>query len=280
MKKRSNKRSVIYLLIAWIISAFLLESTDLWISVILYNPHAGWAIFLEKFGEIPGLLVVLLGSHIYIVTLRSSSNSKKILFTSFLLTTCSLITIYIFFVLSNGFSGSYSFFNSNKNYFYFSSILLNIFITVLYRKHYKFSKKAILFSRISFNMFLFGYLLFVEPLKIFWGRVRFRDLMENYSNFSAWYIPQGITGNDSFPSGHAAMGWMMIALFVLVADKSYRERFVFKALIIIWAIAVCVSRIIIGAHYTSDVLFASFGIIITYLLVLNYVTKEIKYKTE
>lgn len=276
MKKRSNKKTIIYLLVAWIILAFLLESTDLWISRNLYNPTSIWSNFLEMFGEIPGLLVVLLGSHIYIVTLNSSSNSKKILFTSFLLTTSALVTIYIFFAISKGISGNNLFFNSNKNYFYFTAILLNIITTYLFRKRYKFSKKIILYSRVSFNMFFFGYLLFVEPLKIFWGRIRFRDLAENYSNFSAWYIPHGFTGNDSFPSGHAAMGWMLIALFVLFTDKSYRIRLLLKGLIISWAIAVSVSRVIIGAHYASDVIFSSFGMIISYILVLNYFTKRIK----
>lgn len=276
MKKRTNKKTIIYLLVAWIILAFLLESTDLWISINLYNATSVWANFLERFGEIPGLLVVLIGSHIYIVTLNSSSNSKKILFTSFLLTTSALVTIYIFFAISKGISGNNLFFNSNKNYFYFTSILLNIITTYLFRKRYKFSKKTILYSRVSFNMFFFGYLLFVEPLKIFWGRIRFRDLAENYSNFSAWYIPHGFTGNDSFPSGHAAMGWMMIALFVLFTDKSYRIRLLLKGLIISWAIAVSVSRVIIGAHYASDVIFSSFGMIIVYILVLNYFTKRIK----
>lgn len=276
MKKRTNKKTIIYLLVAWIILAFLLESTDLWISINLYNATSVWANFLERFGEIPGLLVVLIGSHIYIVTLNSSSNSKKILFTSFLLTTSALVTIYIFFAISKGISGNNLFFNSNKNYFYFTSILLNIITTYLFRKRYKFSKKTILYSRVSFNMFFFGYLLFVEPLKIFWGRIRFRDLAENYSNFSAWYIPHGFTGNDSFPSGHAAMGWMMIALFVLFTDKSYRIRLLLKGLIISWAIAVSVSRVIIGAHYASDVIFSSFGMSIVYILVLNYFTKRIK----
>lgn len=279
MKKRTNKKTIIYLLVAWIILAFLLESTDLWISINLYNATSVWANFLERFGEIPGLLVVLIGSHIYIVTLNSSSNSKKILFTSFLLTTSALVTIYIFFAISKGISGNNLFFNSNKNYFYFTSILLNIITTYLFRKRYKFSKKIILYSRVSFNMFFFGYLLFVEPLKIFWGRIRFRDLAENYSNFSAWYIPHGFTGNDSFPSGHAAMGWMMIALFVLFTDKSYRIRLLLKGLIISWAIAVSVSRVITGAHYASDVIFSSFGMIIAYILVLNYFTKRIKNET-
>lgn len=214
MKKRTNKTIAYYFILFWIIAAFLLESSDLWISVSLYNPNSGWAIFLEKFGEIPGLIVILIGIHIYIVTLRTSSNIKTILFTGLLLTTGSLITIYIVWALAFGLSDSTLLFNENRNYFFLAAILLNILLSLVYRKRHKFSKKAILFSRIAFKMFFYGYILFVQPLKILWGRIRFRDLTANYSDFTPWYLPQGITGNQSFPSGHAAMGFMMIALFV------------------------------------------------------------------
>ncbi len=280
MKKRSNKTIAYYLIFIWIVAAFLLESTDLWISINLYNPNAGWAIFLERFGEIPGLLIVLTGIHIYIVTLRKSSNIKTILFTALFLTIGSLITIYIILTLSNAAANNSELFLNNQNYFFFSAVLLNILLSLLFRKRYKFSKKSILFSRLSFKMFFLGYILFVEPLKILWGRIRFRDLAENYSNFSAWYIPKGITGNDSFPSGHAAMGFMLIALFVFFTDKSFYKRIFLKGIILSWALTVCASRVVIGAHFTSDVLFGAFAIIISYLFLINNANKTLKAETE
>ncbi|MBK7228247.1 MAG: hypothetical protein IPH97_05150 [Ignavibacteriales bacterium] len=76
MKKISNKAKAYYLIIVWVTAAFLLESSDLWISINLYNPTATWAIFLERYGEIPGLIVALIGIHIYIVTIKASSNHK------------------------------------------------------------------------------------------------------------------------------------------------------------------------------------------------------------
>jgi membrane-associated phospholipid phosphatase len=275
LKKRTNKKIIIYFLIAWVIIAFLLESTDLWISVNVYNPNSGWGILLEKLGEIPGLIVVLIGTHIYIATIKSSSNTKKILFTAFLLTTSALLTIYIFFITSYAITRDYYFFDVNKNYFYLGSIVINIFISYLYRRRNKFSKKTLIFSRVSFYMFFYGYVILIVLLKTFWGRTRFRDLATNYTNFTAWYMPQGITGNDSFPSGHTAMGWMLISLFILFTDKSFRKRLLLKGIIISWAITLGVSRIIIGAHFTSDVVFASFIMIITYLVSINYVTRHI-----
>jgi membrane-associated phospholipid phosphatase len=125
-------------------------------------------------------------------------------------------------------------------------------------------------------MFFYGYILFIEPVKILWGRIRFRDLAVNYSNFTPWYFPQGINGNQSFPSGHAAMGFMLLALFVFFADRAFYQRVILKGIIISWALAVCISRIVIGAHFTSDVLFGAFAMIISYLFLMNYANKTIK----
>lgn len=276
MKKISNKATVIYLIIIWIIAAFLLESSDLWISSSLYNPDSSWAKLLEMYGELPGLIVVLIGIHIYVVTLKESSNLKTILFTGFLLTTGSLVTIYIFWALSLAITEGNIVFNQNRNYFFLAAILLNIFISILFKKKYKFSKKSVLFSRLSFKMFFYGYLLLVQPLKIFWGRIRFRDLAENYSNFTAWYVPNGITGNQSFPSGHAAMGFLMMALFVFVMDKEFYKRIILKGIIISWALAVCISRVVIGAHFASDVLFGAMIMAVSYLLILNKISLSFK----
>jgi membrane-associated phospholipid phosphatase len=280
LKKRSNKTIAYYLILIWIITAFLLESSDLLISINLYDPTAAWAIFLEKFGEIPGLIVILIGLHIYVVTLKASSNIKTVLFTGLLLTTGSLITIYILWAFSFGFTNDWKLFTVYRNYFFFIAVLLNIFLSWLFRKRYKFSKKSVLFSRISFKMFFYGYILFVQPLKIFWGRIRFRDLAENYSNFTPWYVPNGITGNQSFPSGHAAMGFIMMALFVFAIDKSIYKRVMLKGIILSWAITVCASRVFIGAHFTSDVLFGSFIMIISYLLLINNANKTIKKESD
>jgi len=280
LKKRSNKTVAYYFILIWIVAAFLLESSDLWISINLYNPNSGWANFLGNFGEIPGLIAIIIGAHIYIVTLKTSSNTKTILFTGFLLTTNSLITIYIFWLVSVAITKGWEFFSSYQNIFFFSAILINILLSLLFRKQHNFSKKTILFSRISFKMFFYGYILFIEPVKILWGRIRFRDLAANYSNFTPWYFPQGINGNQSFPSGHAAMGFMLLALFVFFADRAFYQRVILKGIIISWALAVCISRIVIGAHFTSDVLFGAFAMIISYLFLMNNANKTIKSETD
>jgi membrane-associated phospholipid phosphatase len=177
-------------------------------------------------------------------------------------------------------SGNSDFFNINRNYFFLAAVFFNILMSLLFRKRHKFSKQSVLFSRISFKMFFYGYLLIATPLKIFWGRIRFRDLAENYSNFTPWYYPNGITGNQSFPSGHAVMSFMMIALFIFFMDKPFYKRIIFKGLIISWGLAVCISRVVIGAHFTSDVLFGAMIIIVTYLFLMNNANNTLKTETD
>ncbi len=280
LNRRSNKTIAYYFILIWIIIAFLLESTDLWISINLYNANSGWGNFFEKYGEIPGLIIILTGIQIYVVTLKASSNIKTILITGFLLTTGTLITIYILWILTYAFSNDWVLFSSYRNYFFLAAVLFNIFLSWLFRKKYKFSKKAILFSRVSFKMFFYGYILFIQPLKIFWGRIRFRDLSGNFSNFSPWYLPQGFTGNDSFPSGHAAMGFMLLALFVFFTDQPFYRRVLLKGLIITFGVFVCLSRVVIGAHFASDVLFGAFPMIIAYLFLINRANKTLKVETD
>ena len=118
-------------------------------------------------------------------------------------------------------------------------------------------------------MAFFGYVIGVQVVKYFWGRVRFRELDAVYSQFTPWYLPQGITGFDSFPSGHAAMGWMLLAVLILLDNKKKWLKNLVLTLIILWGVLLAMSRVIIGAHFASDVLFGSFFIIIAFFY-FNY----------
>jgi membrane-associated phospholipid phosphatase len=121
---------------------------------------------------------------------------------------------------------------------------------------------------------LFGYVIFIQVVKYFWGRVRFRELDAAFSQFTPWYLPQGLTGFDSFPSGHAAMGWILLALLVLFANKKPLVKYSALTIIFMWGVTLALSRVVIGAHYSSDVLFGSFFIIISFILFQKYYAKS------
>lgn len=91
-------------------------------------------------------------------------------------------------------------------------------------------------------------------LKDFWGRVRPYELNHSQNNFTVWTHPNGVNGHKSFPSGHAMAGTLSI-LFSWFAVKPKTKKILWIAGVV-YAITLAISRIIIGAHFLSDVTFS------------------------
>lgn len=116
----------------------------------------------------------------------------------------------------------------------------------------------------------------VEGMKYLWGRVRFRDLLANgsYDAFTPWYVLNGITGNKSFPSGHTAGAGMsyLLMLFPFVFDKFKDKKQLCFWIPFIYTSIVAFTRLVMGAHYLSDVTVGgiiSFSVVIVSMAVLQ-----------
>lgn len=70
------------------------------------------------------------------------------------------------------------------------------------------------------------------------------------------------------------MSWILLSLFILLADKSIFRRTAIKTIIIGYALLVCFSRIVIGAHFASDVLFGSMFMISSYVISKHFLYEE------
>lgn len=226
------------------------------------------------YGEIPGLIVSLIGIYIYFSSNKLSSNSKRIAAYFFLMLISTAGLIYLNFLITN-----YAFNVQYKSLYEIilliaGSALINLTTLLHVKSKLRFSNKQFFFSRILVRMLVFGYLLTNLPLKFLWGRIRFRDFNGDFSNFSAWYIPNGFNGNDSFPSGHAAMGWILISIFILLSDKPIFRRTAIKTIIISYALILCISRIVVGAHFASDVLFGSMFMISAYVISKHFLFEK------
>ena len=95
----------------------------------------------------------------------------------------------------------------------------------------------------------------VSGMKALWGRVRFRDLDSSYSQFTAWYVINGNNGSHSFPSGHTnSAGAAYFAMFLPFVSENARRHY----RLCFWsafafASTVAATRLVMGAHYLSDV---------------------------
>lgn len=99
----------------------------------------------------------------------------------------------------------------------------------------------------------------MNALKTVWGRMRFREMTDPLNEFTRWYQICGRGKFDdafaSFPSGHSmnsAGVILMILLPDLIPALEGREKML-RIVAYIWCVAIGFSRVLMGAHFASDV---------------------------
>ena len=115
-------------------------------------------------------------------------------------------------------------------------------------------------------------ILLVNALKAPMGRMRYRamNVVGDFSGFRRWYVPGGQPDKawmkatfgtsdafKSFPSGHtraAAASFYLIALADCLGVTDKKKRAALWCFAAAFTVAVAVSRIVVGAHFLSDVL--------------------------
>lgn len=266
--ERSFTRTLLYvLLIVWGVCAVIFAFWDLQISIILVDQNSLWARFIADYGEIPGTISIIIA--IFILNrIRDKSNIRKnLLLSSFIF----FILLWQFLSLFMKISRNDSFIkNLNIILISFFGIIIIILIYLLNNVSISYFQKYSTISRITLWLAFLNPFLFVQSVKILWGRVRFRDLAPDYANYTPWYLPNGITGHKSFPSGHTAMGWMLLPIILLTLDKGWKAKLLLVAIVLSWGFVVALGRVVIGAHYASDTLFSSGVALFGYILLYRY----------
>ncbi|MFX1524569.1 MAG: phosphatase PAP2 family protein [Promethearchaeota archaeon] len=257
LKESLLTKLFLVIMILWIILALIFGFTDLQISIAVVDETSTWGNFGAVYGESPGYALIAIALATFLGGFFKELHYQKI--PAYI----SVVVGIFFIVFSNDFTDVMT----------GLGLIIPILIYMLFTWKKDWSNYRVLSGIISLLAIIHP-LLFVQLTKVFWGRVRFRDLtVPGYIEYTPWFIPQGINGNQSFPSGHTAMGWMFLPLLIPLRKKEWRSpiRIVGTIVLIGWGIFVGLSRIAIGAHYASDVLFSTgIPILITYLLYQKY----------
>jgi membrane-associated PAP2 superfamily phosphatase len=105
-------------------------------------------------------------------------------------------------------------------------------------------------------------------LKPVWGRPRPRQVMQfgGVKAYRAWYQPAGLSAaaGKSFPSGHAAMGFVLVAGVVFLPRRSAGLRRAWIAGALSYGGLMGLARIVQGGHFLSDILWSA-GVVILVL---------------
>ncbi|MFA6867014.1 MAG: phosphatase PAP2 family protein [Clostridia bacterium] len=286
MKKQislKTKTIISMILFVVIFAGLLVVATfyDLQISQLLAKPKladgayfstSNFGLLGEVLGSAPIYLTITLAATIWFWYLYR--NSKKWL--SILLLVVSFIATYLFFADIFNYIGEEM---GNEEFMSQTYILLTeIILALMLSLSFLFAWGRIN-PKTNENLRMLGVVILcaligqaiVHLVKAPMGRARFRTLnaIDDFSLYTKWFVVNGkrILGTDladdcckSFPSGHtcaAGAVYSLLALPYLVKSCSTK-----KAKLWIWILCiafvgtVATSRIVVGAHYLSDVLVA------------------------
>jgi membrane-associated phospholipid phosphatase len=255
-----NKLISILLLVIfaiWGVLAAVFGIYDLGISQLFVNQNSVWGIIGADYGEIPGFCLLLIAIGILIGSLFNNKHKQKI--PSYI-----IIIICLGFLIYALVIGEYD----GIQYPIGMIISLIGFVSIFYVKDFR------EFRRISWVILLLGLfnpLFFVQMMKLLTHRIRYRNLLDiGFENYTSWFSSFGPnTEHNSFPSGHTAMGWMLLPLIIPVLKMKWKHPLKIITLIIVFFVGIFVglSRIKVGAHFASDVLFST-GAAFVYTILL------------
>lgn len=274
-----NKKTLMITGIAGIVTFLALAITffftDLNISIALAsnnleNPNFFLKIF-DALGEFPIYIGPLMFGLVYGMTNKTKVWKLIAHFVGFLVTYIASVRLVggIFEVFYESELGLF-----HLSLLAISSLLVYILLFLLFSN---FKEENLLRIRdISLIMLIASAASFVivTGVKYTMGRVRFRALDENYSEFTNFLTIKdflgGLNGDDhrSFPSGHTGSATCIVMLTLLpmrLANKKWINYLVL-GLSLAYAITVALTRVLIGAHYASDVLFGFTCTIVCFIL--------------
>ncbi|MHA1150473.1 MAG: phosphatase PAP2 family protein [Promethearchaeota archaeon] len=260
-------QAMIVIIIVWVILAVIVGFTDLQISQAVVNQDSGWGKFGADYGEVPGYGIIAIGLAILIAygISKKDKDIKKQKLPAIVIGIFGIVIMIIGIIIDSH-----------------DSITVGggIGITLLGFSAITWNKDWAQYHTIALVIILLAIinpLLFVQIVKLVWGRVRPRDVLAGNGSFTPWFVINGYTGNQSFPSGHTAMGWMLLPLLITVRNREWKDpvKIITWICIIGWGLFVGLSRIVIGAHYASDVLFSTgMAAIVTILLYKKFYNKD------
>lgn len=239
----------------WLVLAVVFAFTDQLISSSLHDAGSWWAKVLEDYGQLPGALVGLLGGSVLLRTFQPRAGWRD---------TLSLVGLALataFAAMSFMADAVGARFGADRNAVVVGggTLALVIGLQFLFRLVPEDRLEALRpVARVALALMLVAGFATVWAIKIPWGRWTYRDILEagDASLFTPWYLPQGSNGHFSFISGHTATAFTVMPIAYVFA-RSRRLFTVAMAIAIAWGILSAISRVVIGAHFASDTLFAA-----------------------
>lgn len=255
--KKTTKMFLCAGLLLWLTALVFASLYDLDITRAVMNSRSLYGRTFEVLGEMPAVLFTSFNfalMTVYFVKCTDFRGKNKILAVLTLIgcTGTAIFTavktakylfgsplhlLFVIYAVTIGLAISFGF------------VLLSIFIgEESLKKYFRTATRCAVAAILTF--------VIIWVLKLTWGRLRPRD--GGVVSFTPWYLPQWFTGNFSFPSGHTANATVIFSVvyyFRFLSGKLKKLIPFFFAVLAVWLALVAFSRVVVGAHFLSDVLF-------------------------
>lgn len=275
-----------YCVIIFIILLLLMIVGSIWdypISQALYNSHNAFGIFFASYGQLPAMMCFAVGGTL-LLRLINKNNKIKMILCIFFAIFFNLIAIIAITVdpllyiskMSMGLS------------FIIAVALVGFTDILVYKFSQNASRDTIKKIVILLLSVVFIELIVINLVKVPWARPRMRMISSRHDvSFQPWWVigntmkdqlmALGVAGEEfkSFPSGHTANAACAMLLCVLPLLNSHlegKEDLLFF-IGVCFTFLVALSRIIMGAHFLTDVVIG-----MTVSLVIQIIMVKIIFK--
>lgn len=274
MTKTGNKKICIGIFIILLICLCIGSFYDYQISSAVFNPNSKIGILLASYGQLPAMLSLAIGGTLLI---RIADKNKRITYVLTIIGGALLNALAMMGITMDPLLYM-------KSMPWFMSLVIaialvmiaDLFVCQLSDGAEKGNMKRLAILLITA---VFAELIIINIVKIPWGRPRMRLLAINSeATFQPWWVigstmkehltAIGVAAEEfkSFPSGHSgnAACALLFSVFPLVFPKLKGKGKSFFIAGLIFTILVAASRIVMGAHFLSDV---TIGISISFIII-------------
>lgn len=264
MEKKASARKWILPLLLFAVLMTVFAFADLGISISLVDMDSSFGKLAERSGEIPFDIVTMFAYAVLLVTRAK----KKTVWTVLAMILFFVGTFeYAFFILF--------YFFKYPGYSWavwagaIGAIPFGILAILLAKKLTRTHRDAFVRAAVIVVVGVILQEALVNVVKIIWARPRMRDLSAPYAEFVPWYLPRvSALGGDSFPSGHTARaaGSFFWVLLCGVYENLRSKRWAFLLFATVWTVFVGIGRIVLAAHFASDITAGAFLMLLSFTL--------------